>query len=144
MEEVKDEDIQTEDYDSYSMENAIRENSDDDQDPIEENLVEYQEETQLEIKDIQLEAGLLQDTTNQTFFKCTQDAKTFLVTPTTGMEYIYETETKIKFCVDNYQHPSIIKSGAFCSIVTRKYFKKHFSNQESQLLPTKAKVFRSA
>ncbi|MBW0490718.1 hypothetical protein O181_030433 [Austropuccinia psidii MF-1] len=44
-----------EDYESESMGDAIRENSDDGQDPKEEFLVEYQEETKLEIQDIQFE-----------------------------------------------------------------------------------------
>ncbi|MBW0560953.1 hypothetical protein O181_100668 [Austropuccinia psidii MF-1] len=47
----------TEDSESESMGDAIREHSDDDQDPREEFLVEYQEETPLEIQDIQLEVA---------------------------------------------------------------------------------------
>ncbi|MBW0570438.1 hypothetical protein O181_110153 [Austropuccinia psidii MF-1] len=49
------------------MGNSIREHSDDDQDPREEFLVEYQEETKLEIQDIQLEAGMPKDTANRNF-----------------------------------------------------------------------------
>ncbi|MBW0470820.1 hypothetical protein O181_010535 [Austropuccinia psidii MF-1] len=52
----------TEDSESDSMGDAIREHSDDDQDPKEEFLVEYQEETQLEIQDVKLEAGIPQKT----------------------------------------------------------------------------------
>ncbi|MBW0547212.1 hypothetical protein O181_086927 [Austropuccinia psidii MF-1] len=55
----------TEDSESDSMRDAIREQSNDDQDPREEFLVEYQEETPLEIQDTQLEAGILQDTANK-------------------------------------------------------------------------------
>ncbi|MBW0583687.1 hypothetical protein O181_123402 [Austropuccinia psidii MF-1] len=40
IEDVSGEGIQTKESDSESMGNAIGENSDDDQDPIEENLVE--------------------------------------------------------------------------------------------------------
>ncbi|MBW0590181.1 hypothetical protein O181_129896 [Austropuccinia psidii MF-1] len=47
------------------MGDSIREESDDEQDPKGEFLVEYQEETQLEIQDIQLEAGMPQDTANK-------------------------------------------------------------------------------
>ncbi|MBW0539638.1 hypothetical protein O181_079353 [Austropuccinia psidii MF-1] len=51
-----------EDSESDSMGDAIREHPDDNQDPKEKFLVEYQEEKQLEIEDIQLEAGMPQDT----------------------------------------------------------------------------------
>ncbi|MBW0482334.1 hypothetical protein O181_022049 [Austropuccinia psidii MF-1] len=47
-------------------------------------------------------------------------------------------------CVDNSQHQSIIDSRAHCSIVARKYLDNHFPNLKKQLLPTKAKKFRSA
>ncbi|MBW0521537.1 hypothetical protein O181_061252 [Austropuccinia psidii MF-1] len=46
-------------------------------------------------------------------------------------------------CIDNAQHPSIIASGAHCSIVARNYLDKHFPNWEAQLLPTKAKNLKS-
>ncbi|MBW0537383.1 hypothetical protein O181_077098 [Austropuccinia psidii MF-1] len=39
-------------------------------------------------------------------------------------------------CIDNAQHLLIIDSGAHCSIVARNYL-------ENQLLPTKAKNFKS-
>ncbi|MBW0564999.1 hypothetical protein O181_104714 [Austropuccinia psidii MF-1] len=54
IEKVPGEESQTEDSDSESMGDAIREESDKEQDPREECLVEYQEETPLEIQDIQL------------------------------------------------------------------------------------------
>ncbi|MBW0466611.1 hypothetical protein O181_006326 [Austropuccinia psidii MF-1] len=47
-------------------------------------------------------------------------------------------------CIDNAQHPLIIDSGAHCYIVARNYLDNHFSNWENQLLPTKAKNFKSA
>ncbi|MBW0562913.1 hypothetical protein O181_102628 [Austropuccinia psidii MF-1] len=47
-------------------------------------------------------------------------------------------------CIDNSQHPLIIDSGAHCSIVARNYLENHFSTLEKQLLPTKAKNFKSA
>ncbi|MBW0486947.1 hypothetical protein O181_026662 [Austropuccinia psidii MF-1] len=90
------------------MGDAIREPSDDDQEPREELLVEYQEETPLEIQDIQLEAVMPQDTSNKNLCKHTQDAQTFLVTPTRGMAYINGTPTKMTVCIDNAQHPFII------------------------------------
>ncbi|MBW0464749.1 hypothetical protein O181_004464 [Austropuccinia psidii MF-1] len=126
------------------MGNAIREYSDDDQKPREEFLVKYQEETPLEIQDIQLEAGLPQDTANKNLCKHTQDAQTFLVTPIKGMAYIHGTATKMTVFIDNAQHPFIIDSGAHCSIVARNYLDNHFSNWENQLFPTKAKNFKSA
>ncbi|MBW0592881.1 hypothetical protein O181_132596 [Austropuccinia psidii MF-1] len=46
-------------------------------------------------------------------------------------------------CIDNSQHPLIIKSGAHFSIVARKYLDNHFPNWEKQLLPTKEKNFKS-
>ncbi|MBW0586750.1 hypothetical protein O181_126465 [Austropuccinia psidii MF-1] len=93
------------------MGDVIREISDDEQDPKEELLVEYQEETPLEIQDIQLEAGMPQDTANENLCTHTQDAQTFLVTPTKGMAYIHGTATKMTVCIDNAQHPLIIDSG---------------------------------
>ncbi|MBW0566104.1 hypothetical protein O181_105819 [Austropuccinia psidii MF-1] len=119
-----------EDSESYSMGDAIREPSHDDQDPREEFLVEYQEETPLEIQDIELEAGMPQDTANKNLCKHTQDAQTFLVRPNKGMAYIHGTATKVTVCIDNAQHRLIIDSGAHCSIVTRKYLDNHFPNWE--------------
>ncbi|MBW0460479.1 hypothetical protein O181_000194 [Austropuccinia psidii MF-1] len=49
IEQVPEEESPTGDPESDSMGDAIREQSDDDQDPREEFLVEYQEETQLDI-----------------------------------------------------------------------------------------------
>ncbi|MBW0566389.1 hypothetical protein O181_106104 [Austropuccinia psidii MF-1] len=126
------------------MGDAIREQSDQEQDPREEVLVEYQEETPIKIQDIQLDAGIPQDTANKNLCKHTQDAQTLLVTPTKGMAYIHGKATKMTFCIDNAQHPLIIDSGAHCSIVARYYLDNHFPNWEKQLLPTKAKNFKSA
>ncbi|MBW0542693.1 hypothetical protein O181_082408 [Austropuccinia psidii MF-1] len=126
------------------MGDAIREQSDDEQDPREDFLVEYQGETPLEIQDIQLEAGMPQDTSNKNLCKHTQDAQTFLVTPTKGMAYIHGTAPKMTVCIDNAQQPQIIDSGAHCSIVANNSLDNHFPNWEKQLLPTKAKSFKSA
>ncbi|MBW0583856.1 hypothetical protein O181_123571 [Austropuccinia psidii MF-1] len=82
IEKVPEEEPPTDDSESDSMGDAIREPLDDDQDPREEFLVEYQEESPLEIQDIQLEAGMPQETANRNLCKHTQDAQTFLVTPT--------------------------------------------------------------
>ncbi|MBW0563543.1 hypothetical protein O181_103258 [Austropuccinia psidii MF-1] len=101
------------------MGDAIREPSDDDQDPREEFLVEYQKETPLEIQDIQLESEMPQDTANKNLCKHIQDAQTFPVTPARGMAYIHGKDTKITVCIENAQHPLIIDSGAHCSIVAR-------------------------
>ncbi|MBW0536873.1 hypothetical protein O181_076588 [Austropuccinia psidii MF-1] len=91
----------TKDSESDSMGDAIREPSDDDQDPREELLVEYEEETPLEIQDIQLEAGMPQDTDNKNLCKHTQDEQKFLVTPARGMAYIHGTATKMTVCIYN-------------------------------------------
>ncbi|MBW0514332.1 hypothetical protein O181_054047 [Austropuccinia psidii MF-1] len=144
IEKVPEEESPTEDSESDSMGDAIREPSDDDQDPREEFPVEYQEEPPLEIQDIQLEAGMPQETANKNLCKHTQDAQTFLVTPTRGMEYIHGTATKMTVCIDNAQNPLIIDSGAHCSIVARNYLDNHFPNWEKQLLPTKARNFKGA
>ncbi|MBW0536240.1 hypothetical protein O181_075955 [Austropuccinia psidii MF-1] len=85
-----------------------------------------------------------QDTSNKSLCKHTQDAQKFLVTPTKGMAYIHGTAAKMTVCIGNAQHPLIIDSGAHCSIVARNYLDNHFSNWEKQLLPTKAKNFKSA
>ncbi|MBW0490037.1 hypothetical protein O181_029752 [Austropuccinia psidii MF-1] len=144
IEKVPEEKYPTKDSESYSMGDAIREQADDDQDPREEFLVEYQQQTPLEIQDIQLVAGMPQDTANKSLCKHTQDAQKFLVTPTKGMAYIHGTARKMTVCIDNAQHPLIIDSGAHCSIVARNYLDNHFPNWENQLLPTKANNFKSA
>ncbi|MBW0484219.1 hypothetical protein O181_023934 [Austropuccinia psidii MF-1] len=126
IEKVPEEESPTEDSESDSMGDAIREQSDEDQDPREEFLVEYQEETPLEIQKIHLEAGMAQDTAEKNLCKHTQDALTFLVTPTKGMAYIHDTATKMTVCIDNAQHPLIIESGSNCSIVAMNYLEHHF------------------
>ncbi|MBW0524269.1 hypothetical protein O181_063984 [Austropuccinia psidii MF-1] len=78
-----------------------------------------------------------QDTANKNLCKHTQDAQTFLVTPTRRMAYIHGTATKMTVCIDDAQHPLIIESGAQCSIVARNYVDNHFLNWAKQLLPTK-------
>ncbi|MBW0528057.1 hypothetical protein O181_067772 [Austropuccinia psidii MF-1] len=134
----------TEDSKSYSIGDAIREQFYDNQDPREELLVEYQEETPLEIQDIQLEEGMPQVTANKSLCKHTQDAQKFLVTPTKGKVYIHGIATKMTVCFDNAQNPLIIDSGAHCSIVAKNYPDHHLPNWENQILPTKAKNFKSA
>ncbi|MBW0474018.1 hypothetical protein O181_013733 [Austropuccinia psidii MF-1] len=119
IEEVPEEESPTEDSESDSLKDAIKEQSDEEQDPRETFLVEYQEETPLKTQDIQLEAGIPQDTANKKLCKHTQDAQTFLVTPAKGMEYIHGKTTKMTVCIDNSKHPLIIDSGAHFSIVAR-------------------------
>ncbi|MBW0519820.1 hypothetical protein O181_059535 [Austropuccinia psidii MF-1] len=142
IEKVPEEESPTEDSDSESMGDTIIEQSDDDKDPREELLVEYPEETPLEIQDIQLESGIPQDTANENLCKHTQDAQTFLVTPTKGVACIHGTETKMTVCIDNAKYPLIVDSGAQCSIVARNLLDHDFPNWEKQLLPTKAKNFK--
>ncbi|MBW0485490.1 hypothetical protein O181_025205 [Austropuccinia psidii MF-1] len=126
------------------MGDSIREQSGERQDARDKFLVEYQEETPLEIQDIHLDTGMPQDTANKNLCKHTQDSQKFLVTPTKGMAYIHGTATKMTFCTDNAQHPLIIYSGAHCSIVVRNYLDHHFPNLEKQPLLTKSKSFKSA
>ncbi|MBW0468769.1 hypothetical protein O181_008484 [Austropuccinia psidii MF-1] len=52
--------------------------------------------------------------------------------------------TKMTVFIDNAQYPLIIYSGAHCSTVARDYLDNHFPNWENQLLPTKARKFKSA
>ncbi|MBW0480962.1 hypothetical protein O181_020677 [Austropuccinia psidii MF-1] len=144
IEKVPEEESPTEDSESDYIGDAIREQSDDYQDPKEELLVKYQRETPLEIWDIQLESGMPQDTANKSLCKHTQDAQTFLVTPTKGMEYIHGTATKMTVFIESSQHPLIIDNGAHSSIMARNYLDHHFPNWEKNLLPTKAKNFKSA
>ncbi|MBW0469504.1 hypothetical protein O181_009219 [Austropuccinia psidii MF-1] len=96
------------------MADAIIEQSDEDRDPREEFLVEYQEETQLETQDIHLEAGMLQDTEPKNLCKNTQDAQKIPATTTKLMAYIHGTATEINLCIYNAQHPLIIDIGAHC------------------------------
>ncbi|MBW0463387.1 hypothetical protein O181_003102 [Austropuccinia psidii MF-1] len=107
-------------------------------------ITKTQEETPLEIQDIQWEVGMAQDTENRNLCKHTQYAQTFLVTPTKGASYIHGTVTKMTVCIDNAQHPLIIDSGAHFSIVARNNLDHHFPNWKKQLLPTKANNFKSA
>ncbi|MBW0585906.1 hypothetical protein O181_125621 [Austropuccinia psidii MF-1] len=118
IEKIPEEESPTEDSESDCMGDG------------EELLVEYQEETPLEIQDIQLEAGRPQDPANKNLCKNTQDAQTFLVTPARGMAYIHGTATKMTVRIDNAQHPLIIDSGAHCSIVARNYLDNQFPNWE--------------
>ncbi|MBW0495500.1 hypothetical protein O181_035215 [Austropuccinia psidii MF-1] len=83
------------------MGDAISKQSDEEQDPREEFLVEYQEETPLEMQDIHFGAGMPQDTANRNLCEHTQDAQTFLVTPTKGMAYIHGTAKNMTVCIDN-------------------------------------------
>ncbi|MBW0481678.1 hypothetical protein O181_021393 [Austropuccinia psidii MF-1] len=106
------------------MGDAIREYSDEEQDPREQFLVEYQEETPVEIHNIQLEAGMPQDTSNKNLCTHTQDAQTFLVTPTKGMASTHGTATKMTVCIENSQVPLIIDSGAHCFIVAKNHLAK--------------------
>ncbi|MBW0565449.1 hypothetical protein O181_105164 [Austropuccinia psidii MF-1] len=108
IEQVSEEESPLEDSESDSEGNAFREQSDDDQDPREEFLLEYQEETQIEIQDMQLEAGMPQDTANKNLCKHSQDEQTFPVTPTKGISYIHGTATKMTVFIENSQHPLII------------------------------------
>ncbi|MBW0583790.1 hypothetical protein O181_123505 [Austropuccinia psidii MF-1] len=85
-----------------------------------------------------------QDTANKNLCKHTEDAQTFLVTPTRGMEYIHGTAKKVTVCIGNSHHPLIIVSGAHCSIVAIRYLDNHFPNWEEKLLPTKPKNFKGA
>ncbi|MBW0526112.1 hypothetical protein O181_065827 [Austropuccinia psidii MF-1] len=144
IEKVPEEEPPTEDYDSDSIGDAIREQSDAEKDPREEFIVENQGETPLESQDIQLEAGMPQDTANKNLCKHTQYTQTCLVAPTKGMEYIHGTVTKMTVCIDNAQHPLIIDSGVHWPIVARTNLDNHFPNWENQLFPTKAKSFKSA
>ncbi|MBW0499318.1 hypothetical protein O181_039033 [Austropuccinia psidii MF-1] len=144
IEKVPEQESPTEDSHSDAMGDAIREPSDDDQDPKEEFLVECQADTPLEIQDIQMEEGMPQYTANKYLCKQTQHAQNFLVTPTKGMAYMHGKATKMSVCIENAQNTLIIGSGAHCSIVARNYLHNHFLNWENQLFPTKAKTFKSA
>ncbi|MBW0526235.1 hypothetical protein O181_065950 [Austropuccinia psidii MF-1] len=104
IKKAPEEESPTEDSESESMGGAIREQYDDDQDPREEFLMEYQEKTQIEIKDIQLEAGIPQDTANKSLCKHKQGSQIFLVTPTKGMAYIHGTAIKMTISIENAQH----------------------------------------
>ncbi|MBW0474323.1 hypothetical protein O181_014038 [Austropuccinia psidii MF-1] len=85
-----------------------------------------------------------QDTSNKNLCKHTQNAQTFLVTPTREMAYINGTETKMTICIDNSQHLLIIDSGSNCSIVGREYLDNHVPNWEKKLFPIKEKELKSA
>ncbi|MBW0579767.1 hypothetical protein O181_119482, partial [Austropuccinia psidii MF-1] len=123
IEKVPEEEPPTEDSESDSMGDAIREPSDDDQDPREKFLVEYQEETPLEIQDIHLEAGRPQNTANKNLCKHTR------CTNIPG----YTSQRNGIYTWDSHKND-----------LARNYLDTHFPNWEKQLLPTKAKNFKSA
>ncbi|MBW0483280.1 hypothetical protein O181_022995 [Austropuccinia psidii MF-1] len=75
IEKVPEEAKQEGDSESDSISDAISKNSNDDKDPREEFLGEYQEEAQMEVLDIQFEAGLSQGTAKTNLCKHTQDAQ---------------------------------------------------------------------
>ncbi|MBW0509210.1 hypothetical protein O181_048925 [Austropuccinia psidii MF-1] len=114
--------------------------------PSENNLMitKAQEEAQIEIQDIQLEAGMPKATSNKNLCKKTQDDQKFLVIPTKGIEYIHGAATRMTVCIDNSQYPLIIDSGAHCSIVASNYMDHHFPNWEKRLFPAKEKNFKSS
>ncbi|MBW0550516.1 hypothetical protein O181_090231, partial [Austropuccinia psidii MF-1] len=143
FEKVPEDESPTEDSKSDSIGDAIGQQSDEEKNPREEFLVEYQKETPLEIQDIQLEQACHKTLPIKTCANI-QDPQTFLVTPTKEMAYTHGTATKLTVCIDNAQHPLIIDSGAHCSIVARNYLHKHFPNREKQLFLTKEKNFKSA
>ncbi|MBW0536757.1 hypothetical protein O181_076472 [Austropuccinia psidii MF-1] len=91
IEKVPEEESPIEDSESDSTGDAIREQSDEEQDPRGDFLVEYKEETPVKIQEIQLEAGMPQDTGNKNLCKHTQYAQEFLVAPTKGMAYKHGT-----------------------------------------------------
>ncbi|MBW0488132.1 hypothetical protein O181_027847 [Austropuccinia psidii MF-1] len=107
-------------------------------------MTKTQEETQIEIQDIQLEAGVPQDTANKSLCEHTQDAQTFLITQAKIMAYVHGTATKMTISIDNYQHPFMINSGAHFSIIARNCLEHHFPNWEKQLFLTKEKNFNSS
>ncbi|MBW0533301.1 hypothetical protein O181_073016 [Austropuccinia psidii MF-1] len=82
IEKVQEEEIQEKDSESYSIGDSFGESSDYDQDPLEKYLVVYQEETQPEIQEEQLEEGLPHESANKYLCKQTQGAQSFLVKPT--------------------------------------------------------------
>ncbi|MBW0539683.1 hypothetical protein O181_079398 [Austropuccinia psidii MF-1] len=112
IEQVPEEESPKENSESDSMGVTIREHSDDDQDPKDEFLVKYQEETQLEIQDIKLKEGIPQDTVNKNSCKQTQDVQIILVTPTRVMASLHGKSTNMTVCIDNTQHQLIIDSGS--------------------------------
>ncbi|MBW0549461.1 hypothetical protein O181_089176 [Austropuccinia psidii MF-1] len=71
IEKVPEDKSPTEDSDSDSMGDAIREQSDEKKEQREEFLVEYQEKVPLEIQDIQLVAGIPHNASNKNLFKHT-------------------------------------------------------------------------
>ncbi|MBW0572023.1 hypothetical protein O181_111738 [Austropuccinia psidii MF-1] len=85
-----------------------------------------------------------QGTSYKNLCEHTQDAQTFLVTPTKGMAYIHGTAITITVCIDNAQHPLIIDSGAHFSIMAKDYPDNHFPNWEKQLFLNKGKNFEIA
>ncbi|MBW0471791.1 hypothetical protein O181_011506 [Austropuccinia psidii MF-1] len=108
----------TEHSESESMADAIREQSDHDQDPREELLVEYQEETPLEIQDIYLKAGMPQDTANKNLCKHKKDAQTSLVISNQGMAYIHGRATKITDPLEELLNE--FREGQFSTTLTSK------------------------
>ncbi|MBW0487549.1 hypothetical protein O181_027264 [Austropuccinia psidii MF-1] len=83
-----------------------------------------------------------EDTANKSLCKYTQDAQTFLVTPTKGMKDIHETATKMTVCIDNAQHP-LIRQRSTLLHSGQQFLDNHFPNWENQNFPTRANNFKS-
>ncbi|MBW0523863.1 hypothetical protein O181_063578 [Austropuccinia psidii MF-1] len=104
IEKFPKEESPTEDSESESMGDAITEKYDEEQEPREELLVEYPQETPVKIQDIQLEGGMPPDTATKSWCEHIHHSQTFLVRPTKGMAYIHGTATRMTFCIDNAQN----------------------------------------
>ncbi|MBW0553098.1 hypothetical protein O181_092813 [Austropuccinia psidii MF-1] len=123
IEKVPEEESPTEDSESDSMGDAIREQYDEEKDPRVEFPVDYQEETPLEIQHIQLEAGIPQDTAKKT---------------------CENTHRMHRHSWSHQPKESHAYMGQPQNDWARNYLDNHFPNWEKQLLPTKAKSFKSA
>ncbi|MBW0568120.1 hypothetical protein O181_107835 [Austropuccinia psidii MF-1] len=128
IEKVPEEESPTEDSESNSMGYAIREQSDDNQDPREELPGGIPRGNPTRNPRHTVGSRHATGDCHKNLCKHTQDAQTFLVTPTEGMAYIHGTATKVTSCIDNAQNPLIIDSGAHCFIVAQEYLDIHFPN----------------
>ncbi|MBW0478103.1 hypothetical protein O181_017818 [Austropuccinia psidii MF-1] len=113
------------------MKNALGEGSEDESNPIEIHLVDYQEP--------QSEKGLKKDPVQENM-GCTK----ILGNTRQGNGIHIGKFIKMTVFVNNGQHPLIVDSGAHCSIIPKGKLEKHFQNLEKNLLPTKARNFKSA
>ena len=130
--------------DSDSMGNGLRQDSDSGSEPIEQYLLEYEDEKTESVLGNSLKPELIQPKNGEDRSGRTIDAKEYLEVPKTGMAFIHGAKSKLDVYIENKKHPLIFDTGANCSVVAKEYLDRHFPMWNAEILLTKARSFKSA